>query len=269
MSLARQNRKNQFTFAATLSAADQPVTVSFRTADGTATAGGAYVGRTNTITFAPGETTKTIAIEVKGDTTATGPAAGSRVAAPICPRRRVVQHPHQKGVIHRDLKPSNVLVTLHDERPVPKVIDFSVKAMGQQLTDRMLFTNFAHVVGTRLCMSPEQGSRAGWTWHQGGRLRLGGTPATKGDESTPATWLKDVGYNTARVGKDPGGYRIVSVRVASSGGTCSGRSCGYFETARYFRFATSTAYTCVGPCMLERNTTHLLSGVMVTFGSSR
>ena len=34
-------------------------------------------------------------------------------------------------------------------------------------------------------------------------------------------------------------------------------------------FVTATAYTCVGPCMLERNTTHLLSGVMVTFGSSR
>jgi hypothetical protein len=32
--------------------------------------------------------------------------------------------------------------------------------------------------------------------------------------------------------------------------------------------ATSTAYTCVAPCMLERNTTHLLSGVIVTFGSS-
>src|SRR5262249_52383707 len=32
--------------------------------------------------------------------------------------------------------------------------------------------------------------------------------------------------------------------------------------------ATSTAYTCVLPCMLERNTTHLLSAVIVTFGSS-
>ena len=31
---------------------------------------------------------------------------------------------------------------------------------------------------------------------------------------------------------------------------------------------TSAAYTCVAPCMFERNTTHLLSGVIVTFGSS-
>src|SRR5262249_6894946 len=37
----------------------------------------------------------------------------------------------------------------------------------------------------------------------------------------------------------------------------------------YLLFATSPAYTCVAPCMFERNTTHLLSGGMVTFGSSR
>ncbi len=35
-----------------------------------------------------------------------------------------VQHAHQKGIIHRDLKPSNILVTLLDNRPVTKIIDF-------------------------------------------------------------------------------------------------------------------------------------------------
>ena len=65
--------------------------------------------------------------------------------------------PHQKGVIHRDLKPSNVMVTLHDGKPVPKVIDFGVsKAIHQELTERTLFTNFAQMVGTPLYMSPEQ-----------------------------------------------------------------------------------------------------------------
>src|SRR5262245_65266396 len=68
-----------------------------------------------------------------------------------------VQHAHQKGIIHRDIKPSNVLVTLHDGHPIPKVIDFSVaKAIGQQLTDKTLFTQFAQMVGTPLYMSPEQ-----------------------------------------------------------------------------------------------------------------
>jgi hypothetical protein len=62
-------RTTLFVFTVTLSAAyDQAVAVSYRTADGTATTGdGDYVARTGTLTFAPGETTKTITIEVKGD----------------------------------------------------------------------------------------------------------------------------------------------------------------------------------------------------------
>ena len=44
------------------------MTVSFQTVNGTATTGdNDYVARTGTLTFAPGETTKTITIEVKGD----------------------------------------------------------------------------------------------------------------------------------------------------------------------------------------------------------
>src|SRR5262249_26300605 len=73
---------------------------------------------------------------------------------PIC---QAVQHAHQKGIIHRDLKPSNVLVTMHDTTPVVKVIDFGVaKALGQELTDKTLFTGFAQMIGTPLYMSPEQ-----------------------------------------------------------------------------------------------------------------
>src|SRR5262245_58496099 len=73
-----------------------------------------------------------------------------------------VQHAHQKGIIHRDLKPSNVLVSLHDATPVVKVIDFGVaKALGQELTDKSLFTGFAQMIGTPLYMSPEQAGRSG------------------------------------------------------------------------------------------------------------
>src|SRR5262249_31799604 len=70
---------------------------------------------------------------------------------------QAVQHAHQRGIIHRDIKPSNVLVTLHDDKALVKVIDFGIaKATGQQLTDKTLFTNFAQMIGTPLYMSPEQ-----------------------------------------------------------------------------------------------------------------
>ena len=41
--------------------------MSFRTVDGTAKSGEDYIAKTGTLTFAPGATTKTITIEVKGD----------------------------------------------------------------------------------------------------------------------------------------------------------------------------------------------------------
>ncbi len=76
---------------------------------------------------------------------------------PVC---MAMQHAHQKGVIHRDLKPSNILVTLYDDKPVPKVIDFGIaKAINQRLTERTLFTAFGHIVGTFEYMSPEQATR--------------------------------------------------------------------------------------------------------------
>src|SRR5262245_1112738 len=70
---------------------------------------------------------------------------------------QAIQHAHQKGVIHRDLKPSNILVAPHDGIPVVKVIDFGVaKALGQQLTDKTIYTRFTQMIGTPLYMSPEQ-----------------------------------------------------------------------------------------------------------------
>ena len=45
-----------------------PVTVDYATADGTATAGSDYVATAGTLTFNPGETTKTITVPVNGDT---------------------------------------------------------------------------------------------------------------------------------------------------------------------------------------------------------
>jgi non-specific serine/threonine protein kinase/serine/threonine-protein kinase len=82
------------------------------------------------------------------------PKARLELFTQVC---QAVQHAHHKGVIHRDLKPSNVLVTLYDDKPVPKVIDFGVaKATGGRLTEKTMFTGFGQIVGTLEYMSPEQ-----------------------------------------------------------------------------------------------------------------
>ncbi|QEH35011.1 Calx-beta domain protein [Aquisphaera giovannonii] len=58
-----------FTFTVTLSSATtQAVTVAYQTADGTAAAGSDYTAASGTLTFAPGETTKTITVQVAADT---------------------------------------------------------------------------------------------------------------------------------------------------------------------------------------------------------
>jgi hypothetical protein len=57
-----------FVFTVTLSApSNAPVTVNFATANGTAKAGQDYNAQSGSLTFAPGQTTKTISIVVTGD----------------------------------------------------------------------------------------------------------------------------------------------------------------------------------------------------------
>jgi hypothetical protein len=53
-------------------ATSQTVTAQWATANGTATAGSDYVAGSGTVTFAPGETTKTIKVTVNGDTNVEG-----------------------------------------------------------------------------------------------------------------------------------------------------------------------------------------------------
>lgn len=68
-----------------------------------------------------------------------------------------LQHAHQRGVIHRDIKPSNVLVAGTPDKPLCKIIDFGIaKATSARLTDKTIFTEFRHMIGTPEYMSPEQ-----------------------------------------------------------------------------------------------------------------
>jgi serine/threonine protein kinase/Flp pilus assembly protein TadD len=71
---------------------------------------------------------------------------------------KAVGHAHQKGIIHRDIKPPNVLVTVHDNAPMSKIIDFGIaKAIaGQRLTEKTVYTAIEEFMGTPAYMSPEQ-----------------------------------------------------------------------------------------------------------------
>ncbi len=88
-----------------------------------------------------------------------GPRARLELFRQVC---EGVQHAHQKAIVHRDLKPSNILVTEHDGKPLPKIIDFGLaKAMAQKLTDKTLFTELGVLIGTPEYMSPEQANLTG------------------------------------------------------------------------------------------------------------
>ncbi|HEX6711855.1 MAG TPA: Calx-beta domain-containing protein [Thermoleophilaceae bacterium] len=70
VSMAEGNA-GQTAFRATVSldaAQPTPVAVDFATADGTASAASDYAANTGTVTFAPGETAKTVTVQVNGDT---------------------------------------------------------------------------------------------------------------------------------------------------------------------------------------------------------
>ena len=81
-----------------------------------------------------------------------------RLFQQIC---HAVQHAHQKGIIHRDIKPSNILVSMENEKAIPKIIDFGVaKATGKPLTEQTLATEDSQLLGTPEYMSPEQADMA-------------------------------------------------------------------------------------------------------------
>src|SRR5262249_34369740 len=71
VSLAEGNAgQTAFRFTVSLDRAESgPVTVTFSTANGSATAPRDYAAGSGTLTFAPGETVKTVTVQVNGDTT--------------------------------------------------------------------------------------------------------------------------------------------------------------------------------------------------------
>jgi len=76
-----------------------------------------------------------------------------RLVLDVC---RGVQCVHDCGIVHRDIKPGNVLVTVHDEMAVPKIIDFGLARFMDAGFDPVLGPEVKRIVGTPAYMSPEQ-----------------------------------------------------------------------------------------------------------------
>lgn len=69
---------------------------------------------------------------------------------------RIVHYAHQRGVIHRDLKPSNILVSMDDEQPQPRIIDFGIAKALNTANHFSNYTAHGECLGTPAYMSPEQ-----------------------------------------------------------------------------------------------------------------
>jgi eukaryotic-like serine/threonine-protein kinase len=67
---------------------------------------------------------------------------------------------HALHVVHRDLKPENVLVTMHNGKPMLKLIDFGIAKLRDPASPERNLTIAGMVMGTAEYMAPEQAAAA-------------------------------------------------------------------------------------------------------------
>ena len=75
----------------------------------------------------------------------------------LLPLIDALERAHELGVVHRDFKPENIMLTLDAYgAPTPKLLDFGVAEVLQDLRSRYLSSTNGVIMGTPQYMSPEQ-----------------------------------------------------------------------------------------------------------------
>jgi chitinase len=122
-----QSGSTPATFAVSLSApASAPVSVGFATVNGTATAGSDYTAASGTVAFATGETQKTIAVSVAGDTVVEADETFSVVLSGASPGLAIGDGQGDATILNDDQPPNQPPVAAASATPTSGMAPLSV-----------------------------------------------------------------------------------------------------------------------------------------------
>jgi len=68
-----------------------------------------------------------------------------------------IDYAHTKHIIHRDLKPSNIMLSTHDGKLIPRILDFGIAKVNDPDKEQgKVLTQTGELIGSPQYMSPEQ-----------------------------------------------------------------------------------------------------------------
>jgi hypothetical protein len=101
---------------------------------------------------------------------ATGALSAAQALAIVPQLCEALQYAHDEGVVHRDIKPENILL---DARGRPKIADFGLAKLAEQLPGERPLTASHELMGTAHYMAPEQIERSRSVDHRADIYSLG------------------------------------------------------------------------------------------------